>query len=475
MPIQPMYFQPLSFQQANPLGAGMQQGSEIASNMFSNQLKRLQAQQMGIQNQVLPQSLQAQLQQLQTNNQYLPQTLQSDIGLKNAQAGLMGTEAGKNQFYLNNPALMLPGMAGQVAGAYMLPGMMPQTSPPPVNINQQTAPQASGIPADIARPQQVPSQMPANLPISNGNYPTLPGGLTPQQGNNIANQLNAATGTPAPQSTGNPLVDQMMRMMFLPQQKDMAQMQYYASRASAYNNLTPDQKNQVLAQANAFGYDQTQAGQLLQSGKTLTDLATDKGFDANQGAWPDPIYAPTSAGRSLINRRQSSLAELNTLGPQLTQALAPYSQRIANYSPSQIADAISGDNPDQQARFLAAKALMPEYSALRLKVMQGQVGIEAIKEVQNASMGNIKSFQSLVTPEVYTKANQYMDQWLNQATGAANKVSSTGRMPDAQTLTNSLSGANAVGTPSQGGAPASITASLGGKNYVKINGSWYQQ
>lgn len=81
------YFQPESFQQANPLLAGIQAGQGIYStgqNIYRQ----------GIQNQYLPQTLQQQLQQLQLKNaqlgiqnQYMPGQLQANIGLTQAETG----------------------------------------------------------------------------------------------------------------------------------------------------------------------------------------------------------------------------------------------------------------------------------------------------------------------------------------------------------------------------------------------------
>lgn len=81
------YFQPESFQQANPLLAGLQAGENLYStgqNIYAQ----------GVRNQYLPQTLQQQLQQMQLanaanqiKNQYLAPQLQANIGLTQAQTG----------------------------------------------------------------------------------------------------------------------------------------------------------------------------------------------------------------------------------------------------------------------------------------------------------------------------------------------------------------------------------------------------
>lgn len=75
MAVTPMYFQPLSFQQASPITSGMQVGSEVMANAFKNALLRQQTQSQQIQ------------------NQWMPQINQADIGLKGAQTGLANAQA----------------------------------------------------------------------------------------------------------------------------------------------------------------------------------------------------------------------------------------------------------------------------------------------------------------------------------------------------------------------------------------------
>jgi hypothetical protein len=86
-------------------------------------------------------------------------------------------------------------------------------------------------------------------------------------------------------------------------------------------------------------------------------------------------------------------------------------------------------------------------ASLRLKAMGGQVGIEAIREVQEASMANVKSFQSLVSPAVYKQAQQYMTNWISQGLGAANNAA---WKPQAVSqMTSQAQGGNVSGSSSQ--------------------------
>jgi hypothetical protein len=98
--------------------------------------------------------------------------------------------------------------------------------------------------------------------------------------------------------------------------------------------------------------------------------------------------------------------------------------------------------------------------------MGGNIGIEAIREVNNQSMGNIKSFQGLVSPKVYSAAQNYVDQWINQGADAANKVGLAGSVGNlnngGQPISNAtMTGAQTGGTPAGVGAMVSMKAPNG--------------
>ena len=114
------------------------------------------------------------------------------------------------------------------------------------------------------------------------------------------------------------------------------------------------------------------------------------------------------------------LEELKSLEKPLEEAIAPYSQKIYGYSPQQLADAIKNTDPDKQAKFLAARALQPELSALRLNVAGAKVGITAIQEMTNKSLGKSNIYEGLVKPQVYKKMQEYITKWVSDAGKAYN-------------------------------------------------------
>lgn len=464
-----MYFQPESFQQANPLLSGIQAGQGIYSN--AQNIYR-----QGVQNQYLPQTLQQQLQQLQLKNaqlgiqnQYMPGQLQANIGLTQAetgtqqampayygaQANLLGTEAAKNQFLLNNPMMMLPGIAGQLGGYMWLqqhnPALFNQVNGGGAVTQPQPA-SAATAPVQNNMPPSAMSIAPQNSPLFGPNNPAPAqiAGFPASQNAVIPNAVSQNIPTTAPSimpsaqmpnamANPNSLGNLLLQGITLPLQKDIAMTRYYQARGQGYNwsQLPADQKDSLIAQATGMGVDPNKALPYFMQGGTIQGLATQLGLDPNN--LPDPIYPATKGSLTQIQRRQQALSEINTINPVLTNAIAPYATRFDGYSPSQIADSISGDNPDQQARYLAARALQPEMSALRVKAMGGQVGIEAIREITNASMGNLKAFGPLINPNVYKASQQYLDQWIQQASQTANK-SLYNRLPAQQGASTGSSG-----------------------------------
>ena len=193
-------------------------------------------------------------------------------------------------------------------------------------------------------------------------------------------------------------------------------------QASGYdfNSLPVSTKEYMLAQAAGMGIYPDEARKMLTSGKSLSDIALEKGFDPED--LPEPIYPLTKADQTQLKQRKASIAELNTLGKTISTWAGPYSQQIAGYSPLQVKDALTGKNKDQQAKFLAARMLAPEQAAIRIKAMGGNVGIEAIREMTEKSMMNGHALQALVKPDVFIKANELVEEAIKDAVDSANKA-----------------------------------------------------
>lgn len=233
--------------------------------------------------------------------------------------------------------------------------------------------------------------------------------------------LTQQSNKPVSVGAGSALVDPTTgKIIFQNGAKGESQYQQDRIKIAGANLIPVDARRAYIAQSMGMGYDLTEATDALKNNVPISELAKKKGFDPSN--MPTPIFGTTVGSLTQVQKRQQALSEINSLNPTLTEAIKPYSQRIAGYSPTQIASAIKGDDPDQQARFLAARALVPEMTALRARAMGANIGIETLREITNSSMGHIQVFESLVDPSVYEKAQQYVDKWLTDAVTKANKV-----------------------------------------------------
>lgn len=377
----------LSFDQANPGLAGVGAAQNIIGQQFMNALNNQRAQQLAMQNQYLPQSLQQQLQAEQLKNALSQVDLKYADPMAAAKLKEQQANTSLKQFNLQHPLLTMPGVAGQLGAYQYLRDGDAKASPNSAG--------SAGAPGFTGSPQV--------------------GGV----GMNLPGWYNMGNGSPS--SSPSSLSDILMNSLNTQMRAQSAKAQLDIKRAGGYefSRLPIDFKNQVIAQAQGLGYAPEEAMNQLMSGKTIQDLAIARGFDPNN--MPDPIYGLTSASRNQLQRRQTALAEINSLGNKISDAMAPYARRFSGYSPLQVSQALGGEKEDDQAKFLAARALQPELAAIRIRMANGNVGIEAIRELTSTSMGNINVMQSLVSPSVYRQASKYIDQWLNDAANAANK------------------------------------------------------
>ncbi len=428
-------FQRISFDEANPVMTAYGKMQDIKGRMAQNQYANLLSQSQQMSNEYQPKTMAESLQAQKLQNalsqiavQYAPQKEQAGINNTNASTGLMGAQTNKanadtrsTNFNTANPLLNQPGVAGQLgAWAYLQqhPELLKQIDGNGGGGQQQPqGQQGQGQPTVGPDMSYWNNKQPPANPL-NG----LINGQTAQ--NQQAPMGNIAGGQPALGGSENlnDIPGLLLKSITseLKRKNAMSELTQQKSDNYSFNSLPVDHKKDILGKAGGMGIDPQEAQQRYNNGETIEDMAESQGFDPKN--LPEAIYPATTTDKTRIHFRQQALSEINTIQPILTEALAPYANRVNGYSPKQIAEAISGDHPDAQARFLAAKGLMPEMSSLRIKAMGGQVGIEAIREVQSASMGNIQSFQSLVSPEVYKKAQNYMDQWINLGADKANSV-----------------------------------------------------
>lgn len=181
---------------------------------------------------------------------------------------------------------------------------------------------------------------------------------------------------------------------------------------NSFDKLPTNDKKQAVALMKGMDVDPVQAVSYLRSGKTPTDYAKEKGIDITTVV---PDYAAGEQNIKMAQQASAYMDEIDTLDKHINEGLGKYQNKILGYSLEQIADAAEGSNPDQQARALAARALLPELNSLRLKIAGGNIGIEALRELEHKSLGQLNILESLVDYETYTKAQKYMTDWIKEA------------------------------------------------------------
>lgn len=348
--------------------------------------------------------------------QFAPRMAQADLESKRANTGYTGANTRNLNFKNQNPLFGQTGTAGQLGALIYL-----QNNPELLSSFEEGNNTHKDLPGNVAASNEKYSPWKReDLQINEEGIGRLKNLMTAQSTMPQPSQGMGSAGI-APQKKND-----MLSLLRDSITGDIKRKNAYGELANkkvenyGYGQLTADQKRAWVAQAAGMGIGANEARGFFNNGGSIEDLAESKGF--NPDDIPEPIYNPTQTDLSRAHFRQQAMAELNLLDKHITEAGAPYSRRFDGYSPKQIMEALSGENIEGQAQYLAARALMPEMAALRLKIQNGQVGIEGIREVLHSSMGNINAFQGLVSPEVYALTQQYIDTWINEAAEKANSI-----------------------------------------------------
>lgn len=182
---------------------------------------------------------------------------------------------------------------------------------------------------------------------------------------------------------------------------------------NSFDKLPTNDKKQSVALMKGMGVDPVEAvAYLRQKGNSPSTYAEQNKIDITN---VEPDYAAGEQNIKLAQQANAYMDEIDTLDKHINDGLGKYQNKIMGYSLAQIADAAEGSNPDQQARALAARALLPELNSLRLKIAGGNIGIEALRELEHKSLGKLNVLESLVDSETYTKAQNYMTKWIKEA------------------------------------------------------------
>jgi hypothetical protein len=248
-------FQPLS-PEAGPLSSwekAQRIASGLAADVRAQQMQPAELLHQQLLNQQLQQTVpyagqqaQADLLKQQLMNKYYPQATQSEINLRQAQGGLYGTEAAKNNYMLQHPGLLAGGQAAQLTALKdILPGLFGS--------------QAAGT--GTGQTMNVPNQDPS-VAAGAAAAPRLPGGATPQQGNQIS-QI-APLGPPALQNQGqNPLENAGRNLLTYGTFTNPAEIKSQVESAGETAKQNVRQWNEAQNDAAKMAQDATQATHMI--------------------------------------------------------------------------------------------------------------------------------------------------------------------------------------------------------------------
>lgn len=187
---------------------------------------------------------------------------------------------------------------------------------------------------------------------------------------------------------------------------------------TGFDRLPVDEKKRAVGLTTAMGIDPVEGTQLLRSGKTLEQIAKEKGQDLSDLV---PVYPLGAENVKQLQKRSGYVAELKNLESKVSKPLSKYPAKFRGYSLDQIADSLDNKDPNEMGEVLAARALSPEIAALRLKVAGGNIGIEAINELTNKSMQQMNIIEGLVDTPTYLATQKYITEWLEDAANSFQK------------------------------------------------------
>ena len=191
--------------------------------------------------------------------------------------------------------------------------------------------------------------------------------------------------------------------------------QQYAN-AIAWRGIDAQDKARSLAYAAGMGVDAPTASKFFTKGGTLGEMAKQLGYNLENVR---PNYAPVTKTLGSEQQQSLAMAAMRPVEANITDWMAPYSKRFAGYSFKNIVQQISGDDPEQQAKFFAAYTLVPELMAARTRALQGTFGEGFYQSARESSFGKLKAMRNLMTPQVWKLSQQYVEQTYDESLKSA--------------------------------------------------------
>jgi hypothetical protein len=383
--------------------------------------------------------LQEALTKQQLYNKYYGKEKESEIGLRGAQAGHLGSmtrgqditnqwlpdklrlENEKAQFLANNPLLSQTGVVGQVGASLYLqqhPELRRRQAQQQGQLQEGQSSIASIYPQQQGQMQDGQSgefDPIAALQESIKNSFKPKGSqavLTPLEKAKIYRDHLASTG-----ASEKDIADANKQITNLTDKnKSNPDLKDYREKMllrKHWDSLPSDTKANLIATGQGMGMTADEVEKSLTSGQSIQDLMFSRGYDLEHP--PEPIYQLTNKNITDLNQREYASREVKYLSDFVTRATGDYSRTVAGYSFKQIKDGLTGRNEDQQAKYLAARMVSQELVNLRLLLGGAKSTVAAQKHLLSSSMQNNKVFESLVKPSVWEKMQKIADKELQNA------------------------------------------------------------
>lgn len=187
--------------------------------------------------------------------------------------------------------------------------------------------------------------------------------------------------------------------------------------AGAYSSAPAAAKLGEIALYGGMGVSPQDASAYLREGISASAYAKTHGIDAGK---VKPVYPLTAKQGEQLGNRTAFGDEIKVLSDATTKALSPYGAKVGGVYVGLARDAMFGgkEKEDKVAAALGAQALQPELAGIRTKMMGGQVGIGAIREMMDAALSKAHFPEILMTPTLREKMNVWMENRLQEAASA---------------------------------------------------------
>lgn len=174
-----------------------------------------------------------------------------------------------------------------------------------------------------------------------------------------------------------------------------------------WQSMPANVRNDYIATLVGSGkYSVDEAAHLGATGVKLRDALGAQNIEEINSI--DKVFSPTNSSITQQQTQDARGAGLDVL-EKLVSEWGGKHRIVGGHSPKLIYQMISGDSEDEQAKFLAQRAVQPELAGGRAALATGSNSHSALKEIQEKSLGNSKIFQSLVSPSVYRKTQHYIN------------------------------------------------------------------